>query len=101
MEYKVNKTSSGGEVVFAGQITYRDHDDFFEATSFVSDKKTRECIVNLAGVDFVDSAGLGMFLILNDTAHKNNVKLAIKGARDKVKGIIEATKLNEVIVLEQ
>ena len=100
MEYKLNKTTAGGEVIISGQITYRDHDDFFEASSFINDKKTKECIINLSGVDFVDSAGLGMFLILNDTAQRNNVKLAIKGAKDKVKSIIEATKLDEVIDLE-
>ncbi|MGD9639132.1 MAG: STAS domain-containing protein [Alphaproteobacteria bacterium] len=100
MEYKVNRTGYSGEVVISGQITYRDHDDFFEATSFINDNKTKECIVNLASVDFVDSAGLGMFLILNDTAQKNNMNLIIKGAKNKVKNIIEATKLNEVLIVE-
>lgn len=100
MEYKLNKTSKGGEINISGQITYRDHDDLFEATSFINDKNTQECVINLSQVDFIDSAGLGMLLILNDLARKNSATLIIKGIKDKVKAIIEATKLNEVITLE-
>lgn len=100
MKYRVNKTAIGGEVFISGQITYRDHDDFFESTSFVNDKKTKECVVNLSDVDFVDSAGLGMLLILNDVSQRNDIKLIIKGAKDKVRAILGATKLDEVINVE-
>ena len=100
MKYKINKTESGYEVIIFEKISYSDYDDFFDITSFINNVDVKECILNISDVDFIDSAVLGMFLILNDKAKKNEISLVIKGAKDRVKEVIKSTKLDDIIKFE-
>lgn len=100
MKHKINKSGGVYEIVIFEKINYSDYDDFLEATSFVNNDDAQTCIVNIADVDFLDSAALGMFLILNDKTQKNYVDLIIKGAKDKIKKMVKITKIDEIIKFE-
>ncbi|MGD9637536.1 MAG: STAS domain-containing protein [Alphaproteobacteria bacterium] len=99
MQYFVNKCENGGEVMISGDFTYRDYNDFFEATAFVEDRNTKECIINLSNVDFVDSEALGMILALNESS-KDKYKIVIKGAKARVRKLLETLQFNKIIKCE-
>jgi anti-anti-sigma factor len=59
------------------------------------DVKTVE--LDLAGVGFVDSAGLGALLSLRERAHQNGIPLAITRASDPVRRLLELTGSDSVL----
>ena len=99
MQYFVNKYENGGEVIISGDWTYRDYNNFFEATAFVEDEDIKECVINLEHTDFVDSEALGMLLALNEASHKK-YKIIIKKPNNKVRKLLETLQFDKIIKCE-
>lgn len=100
MEYKVNETPAGQEVVIEGSFTFRDHDRFFEVVSLIKNSKDKKLIFNLSKCDFIDSAALGMFVIASDEASAKDMTLIIKGAIGKVKDVMFAARFDNLYSFE-
>jgi anti-anti-sigma factor len=57
-----------------------------------------EWIVELSGVEYIDSAGLGLLLLLRDHAGERPVKL--RGVRGQVRDVLLMAKLDRMFRLE-
>ena len=57
-------------------------------------------VLDLSELQFIDSAGLGMLLILQEEAESLNKKLIVRGAGGDVKRSIELARLSEIITIE-
>ena len=57
-------------------------------------------IVNLQNADYMDSASLGMLLILRDHALKNKQNLQIVGAKGIVKKTLEVANFGKLITMK-
>ncbi len=53
-------------------------------------------VFDLSDIEFVDSSGLGMFIIARDSALKKNMEFSIRGARDEVKRLFAIAKFNKM-----
>ena len=58
---------------------------------------SRKMVLDLSGLTFIDSAGLGMVATCSGTMEKNGGQLVVVGAPGKVNEIFELTRLNRVI----
>lgn len=56
-------------------------------------------VVDLSGVNFIDSAGLGELVALNRRAVAAGGKLVLAAARGKVKDLLELTQIGQLIPL--
>jgi anti-sigma B factor antagonist len=56
----------------------------------------RKLVLDLSGVDLIDSAGIGVLAVCFGSMEKNGGKVAIAGATGRVKTSLELTHLNRV-----
>ncbi len=98
MEYTVRNTSfTTTEVLLTGRLTFTDNDPFLDMMK-VFEGHTREhrFVLDLSGLEFIDSSGLGMFLVARDTAVKNDYELVLRGAHKQVKKVLDIAKFGTV-----
>ena len=81
-----------------GDFTYQLHRDFREA--YRNEPLGTTYIINLFKTEYMDSAALGMLLLLREHAGGDNAKISIKGCREglrKIFSIAQFDKLFQVI----
>jgi anti-anti-sigma factor len=54
-------------------------------------------LVNLSGVNYVDSAGLASLVGAIKTAREKNARVFLAGMSDSVRSVVEMTRLNRVL----
>ena len=57
----------------------------------------RLTILEMSGVPYIDSAGLGTILMHYVSAEKNGRRLVLAGVSDRVKSLIQMTKVDSVL----
>lgn len=65
----------------------------------IDDENTASVVLNLSGVEFIDSAGLVSFLAIWKHLRKKNGDLKVASAQPQVQQIIELVLLNRVFSL--
>ena len=77
MEYTRNSSGDICRVVMSGKFTFSDHIEFKNIFKIFEDNMTKHLEIDLSKVEFVDSAALGLLLLVLDEAAKTNVKLKL------------------------
>jgi anti-anti-sigma factor len=92
----------GGDdnVSFSGDLTFTDHMAFREIADRLAASPGKTLVIELSGLDFVDSAGLGMLLIARDEASKANRTLILRGAKGQVQRMFALTKFDKLFTVE-
>jgi len=70
---------------------------FFALQSELRAQTAALVVLDLAGVPYVDSAGLGCFVNAHVSAQRRNGKLVLAGVNDKVQSLVEMTRLSQVL----
>lgn len=96
MEFKISNGPEETVFHFTGRMTFADHDKFRAVMAAFDGGPGHGMIFDLSGLDFVDSSGLGMFIIARDTAQKKGLNFSISGARDDVKRLITVAKFHKM-----
>ena len=97
MDYKINNNGGQATVVFSGDITFSENVSFRQLLKDVAEQTVTSCEFDLSGVDMVDSAGLGMFLIAREQADTAGWKLSVTGAQGHVASMLKLTKLSDLL----
>lgn len=96
IEYKLDadilKINVSGRFVFGLHMHFRD------AIDNISRYRVKQIIIDLAKTDYIDSAALGMLLILRDKFTGRNT-IQIKNARNDVKKILEVAHFDTMFAL--
>ena len=101
MDYNVRKTDSTTEVLLSGRLTFTDHEQFRSVMALFDEPvKGQKFVFDLSGLEFVDSSGLGMFLIARDTAERNDCQLVLRGAHNQVRRILDIAKFGTIFNIE-
>lgn len=79
-----------------GRFTFTDHAAFLPATALVV-KSTTPVVFDFSRLEFMDSAALGMILIARDEAEKSGCALSIRGARGRVRKLLELADLSKIM----
>lgn len=96
MEFTVKDSPNTTELFLSGRMTFADHDKFRNLIATFDRPAGHGMVFDLSAVEFVDSSGLGMFIIARDTAQKKNLEFSIRGARDDVKRLFVIAKFNKM-----
>ncbi len=100
MEYDVNISGDVGTVTMRGRFTFSDNKvmrDIFEKI----EGNVRNCIFDVGGLEFIDSAGLGMFILANDTISEKGGRLSLRRPSGQVRKMLDITKFGEVLTIEE
>lgn len=100
MDHRIEAVGDERVITLSGRLTFNDHAAFSERIiSTLDDGKLRN-IIDLSGLEFIDSAGIGMLLIASDHVAKTGGKLAIRGARGQVGRVFEVARLAQMLTIE-
>lgn len=100
MEYAIRDMGHDVEVDVKGQLTFGDHKAFRDVVKSLDEYRDKNWIINLAGLDFIDSAGLGMLLIVHDTAAQHGSKVTLRGVREQAGRLIRVARFDSLFVVE-
>lgn len=99
MQYSVKNFNQSLEVSLGGRFTFSDNPAFYKIMEAV-DAKVTCVLVDVTAVEFMDSAALGMLLVLKDTTDKRNIKLVLKGPSGHVKKLFEISKFYQMFDIQ-
>ena len=96
MECTTNTNGNVFNVKMSGKFTFSDHNSFKEIFSFFYDNSLSQIELDLAQVEFIDSAALGLLLIVRDEAKKKSKSVVIKAPQGQVKKMFEISRFYEL-----
>ncbi|MBI2239848.1 MAG: STAS domain-containing protein [Magnetospirillum gryphiswaldense] len=100
---EVNVVRSAGAVRFSlkGTMSFRDKDNFNPILEALADKAGLNVVVDLAGLDHVDSFGIGLFLLANEQAAGGNRLFRLVNPHGSVARVFELANLDAVLNLQK
>ncbi|MFC0190415.1 STAS domain-containing protein [Fictibacillus aquaticus] len=66
----------------------------------LTEKEGQEIIIDLSGIEYMDSTGLGIFVGALKSTKANNSSMKLRGMTERVRRIFEITGLTEVMDIE-
>jgi anti-anti-sigma factor len=90
MQYHVEEKAGTATLHLAGQVVVGDRAEFETAVSETLSGNPQKVVVDLEGVEYMDSAGLGLLLMLRDEAGTRQTRLLLGGAQGQVAELFEA-----------
>lgn len=98
MEYRINDQGDGKEIVMEGSFSFADNTNVEKLVeSLASGGKVS---LNLAGVEKIDSAGLGMIVLIRDEVEDAGGSFAVRGASGQVKKMLDISRFNQLMTVE-
>jgi HptB-dependent secretion and biofilm anti anti-sigma factor len=89
MKYEIIEGGRGATLVLRDQLTFSDRDGFDTVIDRLLGKgSSRVVVVDLAQLDYMDSAGLGMLLTLRDRAEKTGVEARLAKPKGDVRELL-------------
>ena len=84
----------------AGEIDASSSIELDNALKEASDNYTK-IIVDLTGLEYISSAGLGVFISYLEDMKKENIKLVIYGLKENVQEVFEILGLQHIMTIAQ
>ena len=89
MKYDIDKSADETVVNVSGQLTVSDQVAVGEMIQKVLQSSSSRIVVDLKNLEFMDSSGLGMLLVLHDKAKSANATVIISRPEGKVRKMLE------------
>ncbi len=96
MDLVIHKESKNWRALFKGQFTFSDNSRFRELLDGVTNEAPTQLILDMSQVSYVDSAALGMLLLLREAAEAHRTHIIISGVHGQVLKIIELSRFHEL-----
>jgi anti-anti-sigma factor len=68
--------------------------------TLVDDAAVKRVVLDLGGLDFIDSSGLRVFVTTREALSQRGAALALRGATSNVRRLLDITGLGEIIAVE-
>ena len=92
MDYSEKINGNTLKLSFSGRFTF--HDLILEKfLRKISDQKISNMIINMTNLKYIDSAALGMLLILDDAIKNNNGTITVSGLHGQVDRVFLAAQM--------
>ncbi|WP_228028144.1 STAS domain-containing protein [Chitinibacter fontanus] len=95
MQTQISFDQGRGRIAMTGNFTFESHREFKQATTTVLEHPGLTDIeLDFAEVDYMDSAALGMLLLLNERASGRKVTLV--GCKGTVKSVLDIANFGKI-----
>jgi anti-anti-sigma factor len=99
MDFQTRSTPDAVEAHLNGRLEFTDHDRLREIVELIGSMTAKRLILDLSRLEFIDSAGLGMFLILQEEAETRNIAMTVRGARGDVRRSIDLARMGDILTI--
>lgn len=96
MEYSLNHHGGEYRLELSGNFTFSDNATFRTILSTLRDSGASALTVDMGGLEFIDSAALGMLLLLHDEASRKGVEVSVSGASGQIKQMLQLSNFDEI-----
>lgn len=101
MKYEIIDDEGGPVVVLKDQLTFADRDVFDTVIDKLLARRKSRVVVDLYGLEYMDSAGLGMLLTLRDRAEHAGAEVGIRNPRSEVRELLDLACFDTLFPIEQ
>ena len=100
MAVQVQVLENGASVKISptGRFDFHAHREFRDA--YAGKNPAAQYLVDLRGVDYMDSSALGMLLLLREHAGGDKAKIRITNARAEIRSILNVANFEKMFVIE-
>jgi anti-anti-sigma factor len=88
MNCTISTTSIGKCIKLSGRVTFADYNEFKNLIGDMQGWGGKTVLLDLGEVEFLDSAALGMLLLIRDAAQSKRVGLVFANAKGQVKRLM-------------
>lgn len=88
------------EIALTGRFTFSDYSTFRTLLTQLEDSKSKQFVLDLGEVEFIDSAALGMLLIAHDEAKKHHWTVVLRRPLGQVKRTLEIASMSSLFTIE-
>ena len=89
------------QITISDEFTFSDNSKFREMLKHLDSKDIAHIRVEFADCDFVDSAALGMLLLLKERADQIPAELELANAKDQVLKVLELSRFQDLFQMTQ
>jgi anti-anti-sigma factor len=100
MRVETKTEGSHFEAKLGDRMGYSDHGAFRSLLQEIGKAAPKTCRLDLSGLESIDSAGLGMFMIARDEARKDGWSLTIRCPKGQVRSLLELCNFDKLITIE-
>lgn len=83
MRHSINIDNRKFILKIMGELNFEEHITFKNIIRMISESDVKDLSINIDDLTYVDSAGLGMLLLLHEAAKGKNIQPVIEGGNEK------------------
>lgn len=100
MEYSISNHGDVITIELKGEMTLTDEEKFRNLSAEATKMDGRTCVVDLSRMDFLDSAGLGLLLVMKELCEDVGKAVSLKIGSSPVREILEISEFDSLIPFE-
>lgn len=99
MEYSIKSDSRGCVFNLRGDLKFSDSSVVRTMIGEIKNSADRSIALDLSGLSSIDSAGLGMILLINDAANDAGKSFSVGKASGQVKKMLDISKFGDLMTI--
>ena len=100
MEFEIKDHDVHHEVFLRGHLTFEGNENFRHIVKKFEHSSHREIIIDINELKFMDSAGLGMLLLLGDCAKSKGGKMKLRKPKGQVERLLTSCQFDRLLSVE-
>lgn len=100
MHFSQQQSPTGILLTLSGAFTFKDHQSFRTVLDLLKASTGQRHVLDLSGIEFLDSAGLGMLLVAEDEVGSGGATLTIRRPSPQVRQLFELAALDTLFTIE-
>lgn len=100
MEYVLRQTDDLQRLNMSGTFTFSDNGKFRTIVNDLRESHVVAATLDMQKVEFIDSAALGMLLLLHDEANKKGVAVTLVVGEGQIKKMLHLSNFEEIFTIE-
>ncbi|HLN24547.1 MAG TPA: STAS domain-containing protein [Patescibacteria group bacterium] len=100
LDFEIKETGNVSEIAISGRLTFDVNLTFRRIVQAVAQGGGRAVSIDLSRLEFIDSAGLGMLLLLREAAKDASAKLWLTQPCGQVQRLLSVSHFHRLIPIE-
>lgn len=101
MEYEIKSGADGTEIVLTGRLTFDAHAACRALIDELEKLGDAHRVIDLTGVEFIDSSGLGLILRISESSKAGGSSVALRAPSEgQVAQLMKVAKFDELVPFE-
>jgi len=100
LDFEIEEVGNVSKIAIVGRLTFDANLTFRRIVKSVAQNTGGSVSVDLSRLEFIDSAGLGMLLLLRETAATASAKLWLTDPRGQVQRLLSVSHFHRLIPIE-